>query len=166
MADTPSVELGLVAASNGAGTRRRRLYGKNRDPAGGAGNFSFPLANRGQKPEIRATGLRGDHSARVVAAALSRAVRASMRLSPACRNSLVRPAPVRAECRDGMEGFAMPTKAAAASGTALLAGALTTLALSLLGHPVSADVQGAVQTVLTAVLAGIGAYLPRMEPGS
>ncbi len=57
----------------------------------------------------------------------------------------------------------MPTKAAAASGTALLAGALTTLALSLFGHPVSPEVAGSLQTVLTAVLAGVGAYLPKME---
>lgn len=59
----------------------------------------------------------------------------------------------------------MPTKAAAAGGTALLAGALTTLGLSLLGHPVTPEVAGAWQTVITAVLAGLGAYFPPMESG-
>ncbi len=60
----------------------------------------------------------------------------------------------------------MPTKAAAAGGTALLAGALTTILLGALGHPVSEDMHGAIQTVITAVIAGLGAYLPKMEGGA
>ena len=57
----------------------------------------------------------------------------------------------------------MPNKAVAAGGTATVAGALTTLALSLLGHPVNPEVAGAVQTVVTAVLSALAAWWAKYE---
>ncbi len=57
----------------------------------------------------------------------------------------------------------MPTKAVAAGGTAAVAGALTTLILNLLGHPVSADVAGALQTLITAGLSFGATWLIKME---
>lgn len=60
----------------------------------------------------------------------------------------------------------MPTKAVAAGGTAAVAGALTTLILSLAGHPVSPDVAGAIQTLVTAGLSFGATWLTKMEVGS
>lgn len=60
-------------------------------------------------------------------------------------------------------GFGMPTKAVSASGSVLLAGAITTVILGVLGHPVTPEMQGAITTIVSAVLAGLGAYLPAME---
>lgn len=57
----------------------------------------------------------------------------------------------------------MPTKAVAASGSVLVGGALTTVILSLLGHPVTPEVAEASQTLITAALAFLGAFLTRME---
>jgi hypothetical protein len=57
----------------------------------------------------------------------------------------------------------MPNKAVAAGATTALAGAVTTLVLSLLGHPVSAEVAGALTTVVSAVLAFIATWLTRFE---
>ena len=60
----------------------------------------------------------------------------------------------------------MPNKAIAAGGTAAVAGAVTTVILSLLGHPVSADVAGSIQTIVTAVLSALAAWWTKMEGGA
>ena len=57
----------------------------------------------------------------------------------------------------------MPNKAIAAGGTTALAGALTTLLLSLLGHPVSPDVAESLTTVVSAVLSGVAVYFTKFE---
>lgn len=59
----------------------------------------------------------------------------------------------------------MPNKAVAAGGTAAFAGALTTLIISLLGHPVSADVQSAIGTIMSAACAFGAAWVTKMEGG-
>lgn len=59
----------------------------------------------------------------------------------------------------------MPNKAIAAGGTTALAGALTTLILSLLGHPVTPEVGEALTTVVSAVLSGIAVYFTKFEGG-
>ena len=53
----------------------------------------------------------------------------------------------------------LPNKAVAAGGTTALAGALTTLLLSALGHPVSPDLQAAITTLVSAVLSAAVTYL-------
>jgi len=61
----------------------------------------------------------------------------------------------------------MPTKAVAAGGTTALAGALTTLILSLSNHPVSPDVAGSLTTLISAVLTFAATYFTKMEgPGT
>lgn len=57
----------------------------------------------------------------------------------------------------------MPNKAVAAGGTTALAGALTTIILSALGHPVSPDMQGAITTVVTTILTFGATWLTKME---
>lgn len=52
----------------------------------------------------------------------------------------------------------MPNKAVAAGGATALAGAIVTVILSLWGHPVSADVQGALTTLIGAALAFAATY--------
>ena len=52
----------------------------------------------------------------------------------------------------------MPNKAVAAGGTTALAGALTTMILSALGHPVSPDMQAALTTIISAVLSAVATY--------
>ena len=57
----------------------------------------------------------------------------------------------------------MPNKAVAAGGTTALAGAITTLVLSLFNHPVSPEVAGALTTLIAAILSTVGVYLTPME---
>lgn len=51
----------------------------------------------------------------------------------------------------------------AAGGTTAVAGALTTLILSLAGHPVSPDVAEAITTLTSAVLSGVAVYFTPHE---
>lgn len=60
----------------------------------------------------------------------------------------------------------MPNKAVAAGGTAAVAGALTTVILSLFNHPVSADLAGAIQTLVTAGLTFAATWMTKMESSS
>ena len=57
----------------------------------------------------------------------------------------------------------MPTKAVAAGGTAAVAGALTTIILSAFDHPVSPDLAGAIQTVVTAALSFCATWFTKAE---
>ncbi len=57
----------------------------------------------------------------------------------------------------------MPNKAVAAGGTTALAGAISTLLLSLFGHPVSPEVAGAITTVVSTVLTFVATYYTKME---
>lgn len=57
----------------------------------------------------------------------------------------------------------MGNKAIAAGGSVALSGAITTIILSILGHPVSADVQSALTTIISAVLAYGATYVTKME---
>ena len=59
----------------------------------------------------------------------------------------------------------MPTKAVAAGGTTALAGALTTLILSLLNHPVAPDTAGALTTLISAGLTFAATYFTKAEGG-
>lgn len=59
----------------------------------------------------------------------------------------------------------MPNKAVAAGGTTALAGAITTLILGLLNHPVSPDVAGALTTIISAVLTFLATYFVKYEGG-
>lgn len=60
----------------------------------------------------------------------------------------------------------MPNKAVAAGGYAAIAGALTTIVISALGHPVSPDVQSAISTLISAACAFGGAWVTKMEGGA
>jgi len=64
-----------------------------------------------------------------------------------------------------VERTGMPTKAVAAGGTTAVAGAITTLLLSLLNHPVSPDVAGSLTTLISAGLAFGATWLTPSEAG-
>ena len=52
----------------------------------------------------------------------------------------------------------MPNKAIAAGGTTALAGALVTVILSLLHHPATPELEGALTTIVGALLSGVATY--------
>lgn len=53
----------------------------------------------------------------------------------------------------------MPNKAVAAGGTTALAGAITTLVVSLFWHSAGPEVTGALTTLIAAVLSAVTTYL-------
>ena len=57
----------------------------------------------------------------------------------------------------------MPQKAVVGGATTALAGAIVTIILSLANHPVSADLQSAMTTVVSAVLSGLAVYFTPHE---
>ena len=57
----------------------------------------------------------------------------------------------------------MPNKAVAAGGAAAISGAIVTIILSLFSHPLAADVQGALTTLVNAGVAFLAAWLAKYE---
>ncbi len=57
----------------------------------------------------------------------------------------------------------MPTKASAAAGSVTIGGAIATLVIALWWPQADATVAVALTTVANAILACLGAYLPKME---
>ncbi len=57
----------------------------------------------------------------------------------------------------------IPQKAVAAGSTTLLAGAITTIALSLFNHPVSPELAGALTTLIAAGLSFAATYATPKE---
>lgn len=57
----------------------------------------------------------------------------------------------------------MPQKAIAAGGTSALAGAVVTVMIGLLGHPVAPDVEAGLVTIVAAVLSGVATYFTKFE---
>ena len=57
----------------------------------------------------------------------------------------------------------MPNKAIAAGGSTAVAGAITTILLSLLGHPVPPEVAGSITTLVSAVISSLATYFTRFE---
>lgn len=57
----------------------------------------------------------------------------------------------------------MPNKAVAAGGTTALAGAITTVLLSILNHPVSPELAGAITTIVSTLLTVVATYLVPSE---
>lgn len=57
----------------------------------------------------------------------------------------------------------MPNKAVAAGGTTALAGAITTILLSVFNHPVSPELAGAITTVVSTLLTVVATYLVPSE---
>lgn len=59
----------------------------------------------------------------------------------------------------------IPQKAVAAGGATAFAGAMTTLILAMLNHPVSPDIAGAMTTVISTVISFVATYYTKHEGG-